>query len=87
MAGALARPASGPQPRAALIAGPHWSGELDVGDTNWTTIAVPIPGGPATANHTAGWVVLICGLLLSAALPATSGELVIQTGDYNTEPS
>ena len=62
--------ASGPQPRAALIAGPHWSGELDVGDTNWTTIAVPIPGGPATASHTAGWVVLLCGLLLSAALAA-----------------
>jgi diguanylate cyclase (GGDEF)-like protein len=62
--------ASGPQPRAALIAGPHWSGELNVGDTNWTTIAVPTPGGPATASHTAGWVVLLCGLLLSTALAA-----------------
>ncbi len=62
--------ASGPQPRAALIAGPHWSGELNVGDTNWTTIAVPIPDGPATASHTAGWVVLLCGLLLSTALAA-----------------
>ena len=62
--------ASGPQPRAALIAGPHWSGELKVGDTNWTTIAVPNSGGPATASHTAGWVVLLCGLLLSTALAA-----------------
>src|SRR4051794_29480195 len=62
--------ASGPQPRAALLAGPHWSGELEVGDATWTTIAVPTPGGPATASHTAGWVVLLCGLLLSAALAA-----------------
>jgi diguanylate cyclase (GGDEF)-like protein len=66
--GSASTAASGPQPRAALIAGPHWSGELDVGDAHWTTIAVPIPGGPATASHTAGWVVLLCGLLLSTAL-------------------
>jgi diguanylate cyclase (GGDEF)-like protein len=62
--------ANGPRPRAALIAGPHWSGTLSVGDASWTSIAVPVPGGPATASHTAGWVVLICGLLLTTALVA-----------------
>jgi diguanylate cyclase (GGDEF)-like protein len=60
----------GPQPRPALAAGPHWSGVLSVGDANWTFIAVPIPGGPAVADYARGWVVLICGLLLSAALMA-----------------
>jgi diguanylate cyclase (GGDEF)-like protein len=61
---------TGPQPQAALAAGPHWSGALSVGDANWTFIAVPIPGGPAAADYARGWVVLICGLLLSAALMA-----------------
>jgi diguanylate cyclase (GGDEF)-like protein len=59
-----------PQPPAALAAGPHWSGPLSVGDANWTLIAVPVPGGPAAADYARGWVVLICGLLLSAALMA-----------------
>jgi diguanylate cyclase (GGDEF)-like protein len=51
-------------------AGPHWSGTLSVGDATWTFIAAPIPGGPAAADYARGWVVLICGLLLSAALMA-----------------
>jgi diguanylate cyclase (GGDEF)-like protein len=69
--GASARTvATGPQLPAGLVAGPHWSGALSVGDANWTFIAVPIPGGPAAAGHARGWVVLICGLLLSAALMA-----------------
>jgi diguanylate cyclase (GGDEF)-like protein len=60
----------GPQPRAMLVAGPHWSSALSVGDANWTFIAVPIPGGPAAARYAGGWVVLVCGLLLSAAFMA-----------------
>jgi diguanylate cyclase (GGDEF)-like protein len=62
--------AIGAQPRAAITAGPHWSGALSVGDASWTLIAVPVPGGPVASNHTAGWVVLFCGLLLTAALVA-----------------
>ena len=61
---------TGPQSREALIAGPHWSGKLRVGDADWTLIAVPVPGGPAAASHAGAWFVLICGLLLSAALMA-----------------
>jgi diguanylate cyclase (GGDEF)-like protein len=81
--GSAGTAASGPQPRAALIAGPHWSGELNVGDAIWKTIAVPIPGGPATASHTAGWVVLLCGLLLSAA----SAAYIWGTGHSNRQLS
>jgi hypothetical protein len=69
--GASARTvATGPQLPAGLVAGPHWSGALSVGDANWTFIAVPIPGGPAAAGHAGAWIVLISGLLLSAALMA-----------------
>jgi diguanylate cyclase (GGDEF)-like protein len=61
---------TGPQSQAAFAAGPHWSGALSVGDANWTLIAVPIPDGPAATSYARGWVVLICGLLLSSALMA-----------------
>jgi diguanylate cyclase (GGDEF)-like protein len=75
--------ANGPQPRAAIASGPHWSGLLSVGDASWTLIAVPVPGGPASPSHTAGWVVLICGLLLTAALVA----YILRTGHSNRQLS
>jgi diguanylate cyclase (GGDEF)-like protein len=59
-----------PLPRAALGAGPHWTGTLQLGDTRWTMIAVPIPGGPGTAVRSGAWMALIFGLLLSATVAA-----------------
>jgi diguanylate cyclase (GGDEF)-like protein len=60
----------GPQPRAAVTAGPHWSDALSIGDATWTFIAVPIPGGPGTSGHHVAYGVLIGGLLVSAMLAA-----------------
>jgi diguanylate cyclase (GGDEF)-like protein/PAS domain S-box-containing protein len=58
------------QPRAALTAGLHWSGEIGAGDVAWTFIATPIPGGPGTANHGGSWVALAAFLLASAIVVA-----------------
>jgi diguanylate cyclase (GGDEF)-like protein len=58
--------ATEPLPRSALRAGPHWIGKLDVGESRWTMIATPIPGGPGTANHSGAWMALIFGLVVSA---------------------
>jgi CHASE1-domain containing sensor protein len=55
------------QPRASLTAGPHWSGEIKAGDVGWTFVAVPVPGGPGTADHGRSWLVL-AGLLLVSAI-------------------
>jgi diguanylate cyclase (GGDEF)-like protein/PAS domain S-box-containing protein len=55
-----------PKPRAELIAGPHRTGELRVGDARWTIVAASIPGGPATPNHETAWIVLFGSLLVSA---------------------
>jgi diguanylate cyclase (GGDEF)-like protein len=59
-----------PLARSALRIGAHWIGKLDVGESRWTMIAVPIPGGPGTAGHTGAWMALIFGLLLSALVAA-----------------
>ena len=56
------------QSRAALATAPKWSGTLSVGDADWILIATPIPGGPAAADKTGTWVILIFGTLLSVAL-------------------
>jgi diguanylate cyclase (GGDEF)-like protein len=58
--------ATEPLPRAALSAGPYWTGTLHVGDARWTMIAVPIPGGPGTAVHFGAWAALIVCLIFSA---------------------
>jgi diguanylate cyclase (GGDEF)-like protein len=58
------------QSRAALVAGPHWSKEVSVGDARWTFIAAPIPGGPGTSGHDRAWLVLACGLLVSCVAVA-----------------
>jgi diguanylate cyclase (GGDEF)-like protein len=54
--------------RAEVTAGVHWSGELNPGDSRWTFIAAPIPGGPGIASHNVAWLVLAGGLLVSAAV-------------------
>ena len=59
-----------PQPLAKLRAGPNWSIELQVADAQWSMVAVPIPGGPGIANHFAAWLVLVGGLLVTAAVVA-----------------
>jgi diguanylate cyclase (GGDEF)-like protein len=54
------------QPFAAVTAGPHWMGNLYVGDARWTCVVVPIPGGPGTASHDGSWLVLLASLLITA---------------------
>jgi CHASE1-domain containing sensor protein len=66
--------ATEPLPRAALSAGPHWTGTLHVGDARWTMIAVPIPGGPGTAFHLGAWIALILCLFLSAIVASYLGN-------------
>jgi CHASE1-domain containing sensor protein len=69
--GASARTvATGPRSRETLVGGPHWSGDLRVGDATWTLIVVPVSGGPVSAGHGAAWFVLIVGLFLSATITA-----------------
>ena|GEM_PF-583251 len=58
------------QPRPALAAGLHWSGEIGVADVVWTFVATPIPGGPGTAGHGGSWVTLAAFLLVSAMVVA-----------------
>jgi diguanylate cyclase (GGDEF)-like protein len=55
---------------AEVTAGPHWSDEIEVGDARWTLVAVPIAGGPGTAGRLGSWIVLIGGLLITAAVVA-----------------
>jgi diguanylate cyclase (GGDEF)-like protein/PAS domain S-box-containing protein len=62
--------ATAPLHRAALRTGAHWIGKLDVGESRWTMIAVPIPGGPGIAVHTGAWLALILGLLVSGITAA-----------------
>jgi diguanylate cyclase (GGDEF)-like protein len=55
------------QPRSMpeLVAGRHLASAIKVADTVWTLVAVPVP--QPVANHVQAWLVLIAGLLLSAA--------------------
>jgi diguanylate cyclase (GGDEF)-like protein/PAS domain S-box-containing protein len=58
-----------PRPRAELLAGPHWTGELRGGDARWTIVETSIPGGPGTPHETS-WIVLAGCLLVSAIVVA-----------------
>jgi diguanylate cyclase (GGDEF)-like protein len=53
-----------------LTAGPHWSRPLQVGDRQWSYLAVPVAGGPGAATHFSAWIVLVAGLSLSAIMVA-----------------
>jgi diguanylate cyclase (GGDEF)-like protein len=54
------------RPFAAATAGPHWTGDLNMGDARWTFVVVPIPGGPGTSSHGGSWLVLLASLLITA---------------------
>jgi diguanylate cyclase len=72
-----------PQPRAALMAGAHWSGELIAGDTPLARLVVtpvadgslragrpPVPEGLLSAGHDRAWIVFGAGLILTAVVVA-----------------
>jgi diguanylate cyclase (GGDEF)-like protein/PAS domain S-box-containing protein len=58
------------RPRAEVSSGLHWIGELNPGDSRWTFIAAPIPGGPGYTSHGVAWLVLGSVLLVTAVLAA-----------------
>jgi diguanylate cyclase (GGDEF)-like protein len=60
----------GERPRAEVLGGLHWMGELHPGDSRWTFVAVPIPGGPGFTNHSVAWLVLGSILLVTAVVAA-----------------
>jgi diguanylate cyclase (GGDEF)-like protein/PAS domain S-box-containing protein len=60
----------GARPRAEVLDGLHWSGELHPGDSRWTFVATPIPGGPGFTSHGVAWLVLASGLLVTAVVAA-----------------
>jgi diguanylate cyclase (GGDEF)-like protein/PAS domain S-box-containing protein len=60
----------GARPRAEVLAGLHWSGELHPGDSRWTLVAVPIPGGPGFTSHSVAWLALAGALLVTALVAA-----------------
>ena len=50
--GARARMVSiGADAQRTLAGGLHWSGPLNVGDSAWTMVAVPIAGGPVAPSY------------------------------------
>jgi diguanylate cyclase (GGDEF)-like protein len=53
--------------QAQLSAGLHRSFPLEFGDVKWTMVAAPVATGFTFAGHERSAIVLICGLLLSAA--------------------
>jgi diguanylate cyclase (GGDEF)-like protein len=80
--------AVGPEPYDTLAAKPHWSRDLHVGDARWTLIAIPISGGPGTANRSGSWIILLSGLLVTAAAVAyiwASGRKAQQLKTANRE--
>jgi diguanylate cyclase (GGDEF)-like protein len=60
----------GASPRAEALGGLHWTGELRPGDSRWTLVAVPIPGGPGFTSHGVAWLVLGSVLLVTAVVVA-----------------
>jgi diguanylate cyclase (GGDEF)-like protein len=61
---------SAPLSRSSLLTGAHWIGKLDVGESRWTMIAVPIPGGPGSAVHFGAWLALMLGLPVTGIVAA-----------------
>jgi diguanylate cyclase len=72
-----------PQPLSALMAGPHWSGELMAGDSPWAKLVVapiadgllasggpPVPDGLLSAGYDRAWIVLGAGLIITAVVTA-----------------
>jgi diguanylate cyclase (GGDEF)-like protein len=65
--------ATGPTPPAELMPRMHWSGSLNAGDSLWTILAAPVPGGVGTASHLSSWMALIGGLSISTIVVAYFG--------------
>jgi diguanylate cyclase (GGDEF)-like protein len=61
---------TGPLPKAALTRGLRRSYELRVGDSRWTLIAAPIPGGPGTTGYLTAAMVLIGGICVTMVVSA-----------------
>jgi diguanylate cyclase (GGDEF)-like protein len=57
------------RPRAEILGGLHWTG-VHPGDSRWTFIAAPIPGGPGYTSHGVAWLVLGSVLLVTAVVAA-----------------
>jgi len=55
---------------AVLFKGLHWTRELRIGDSKWSLVVAPIPGGPGTADYSGAWVTLIAGFLFSGFIGA-----------------
>jgi diguanylate cyclase (GGDEF)-like protein len=58
------------QPLSALKAKLHASDEIRIADGGWTLIASPAPGGLGMQTQYDSWIVLACGLLITAILMA-----------------
>jgi len=58
-----------------LTAGPHRSRALNLGDVQWTMVAIPEPLGLVSTGYSRSWIVLFSGLLLSAGLTLFVGNL------------
>src|SRR5262249_7301257 len=75
-------------PYASLMSGLHWSRTLRVGAVQWTYAAAPIPGGPGLVSRSASWIVMVSGLLVTAAVTAyiwASGRNAERLEAANTE--
>jgi diguanylate cyclase (GGDEF)-like protein len=72
-----------PQALPALMARPHWSGELMAGDSPWAKLMAapiadgspisgrpPVPDGLLSAGHDRAWIVLGAGLIITAVVVA-----------------
>jgi diguanylate cyclase (GGDEF)-like protein len=74
--------------RPEVTAGLHWTGEINPGDSWWTFIAAPSPGGPGIASRNVAWLVLAAGLLVSAVVVAyiwTTGRYARHLQAANTQ--
>lgn len=64
----------------------HRSFLIDIGDHQWTFVLAPDPaaGGPLLARHVLSTIVLICGLVLTAALTAFIAAVRRYAADMET---
>jgi diguanylate cyclase (GGDEF)-like protein len=57
-----------PRTQAQLASSRHALGELKAGDARWRLVAIPFEGGPLATRHDRSWLLLLAGLLLTAAV-------------------
>ncbi|HEX4584185.1 MAG TPA: diguanylate cyclase [Burkholderiaceae bacterium] len=56
------------RPRGELESGWHWSGDLSLANARWTMVVMPIPGAPFIGAFNRARIVLLAGLILTAAV-------------------